>query len=137
MLIGGLSKSILGVSVAAGTGIGLGSAALASQGFNASPKREGVSLTSQNEEVPPARKGCKIYKIESSSDGRVTRTNEQEIEKELESNLTYYQEVKNACDKANGGNVFLSKKDKKAWRYYDEEQNHSTVKNYLQKHPNT
>ncbi|AEG72983.1 hypothetical protein MHF_0713 [Mycoplasma haemofelis Ohio2] len=136
MLPVGLSKGVLGASVVARTGVGLGSAALASQGSNPSSEIEKVSSSSQSSEVLLAPKRCKLYKIESSSSGQVTRITEDSIEKELgEAGKEHYQKIKEACDNAGEGNVFLSRKDQKDWKYYSEEQNHNSVLNYLNQHP--
>ncbi|AEW45356.1 hypothetical protein MHC_02460 [Mycoplasma haemocanis str. Illinois] len=127
MFAAGLSKGILGISVAVGTGVGLGSAALMSTGSNPFSGREFK---------PPV--GCKLYKIESSSSGKVTRVTKEAIERELgENGKQYYPEIKNVCSNASGGNVFLSKKDRQYWRYYSEDQNHQKVKEYLQQNPDS
>nr|WP_014272423.1 hypothetical protein [Mycoplasma haemocanis] len=130
MFASGLSKGILGTSVAVGTGVGLGSAALTSKGSNPFSKIE--KINSSSEISPP--KGCKLYKIWSSDSGEVRKTTEEEIKKELQEKSEYYENIKRACDSAEGGNVFLSKRkpDRERWNYYPEDQNKETVKRYLE-----
>nr|WP_014272420.1 hypothetical protein [Mycoplasma haemocanis] len=133
MFASGLSKGILGTSVAVGTGVGLGSAALTSKGD--SP----FSKTSSSSKIPATPKSCKIYQIQSSATGEVKSITEEAIKTELgQEGIEHYKKIKEACDTAKGGNIFLSKKgDKRYWQYYPEDQDKQTVKQYLEKNPNS
>ncbi|CBY92640.1 hypothetical protein HF1_06320 [Mycoplasma haemofelis str. Langford 1] len=92
-------------------------------------------VVEEEKQVIPVKPECKLYKLKSESTGEFIATNKEELKKEAKAGD--YKGIEDACEKAEGKEIFVSNKYKSGWKYYDADQKRTDLKNkfskYLQK----
>ncbi|AEG72972.1 hypothetical protein MHF_0702 [Mycoplasma haemofelis Ohio2] len=111
-----LSKTILGGSVFAGTGVGAGSVVLTSS--------KSVNTKST------IRKGCRIHKLMSSNDGSFERIEKEELEQEILGlgQGNFFKQITSSCEEAGDKDIFVSNKNSSGWQYYENDQKDNKLK---------
>ncbi|AEW45556.1 hypothetical protein MHC_03480 [Mycoplasma haemocanis str. Illinois] len=75
---------------------------------------------------------CKLYKLWSEYYGTFKKSSKEELKGEVSDHE--YKKIEDACEKANGKEIFVSNKNSSGWKYYDSDQNRNGLKDKFTKY---